>query len=68
MIGTFGDLLSNTNKKSSTNNNSNSYFDNYAKTNKKFGTFNSDGSMNMLGGTFTINGGYKPNKQYTSFT
>jgi len=65
-MGIVGDLLSNTNKKSSTNNNSNSYFDNYAKTNKKFGTFNSDGSMNMLGGTFTINGGYKPNK--TSFT
>lgn len=40
-----------------------SYFDNYVNTKyKKFGTFNPDGSMNMLGGTFTIDGGYKPNQ------
>lgn len=40
-----------------------SYFDNYVNTKyKKFGTFNPDGSMNMLGGTFTIKGGYKPNQ------
>ena len=40
-----------------------SYFDNYVNTKyKKFETFNPDGSMNMLGGTFTIDGGYKPNQ------
>lgn len=40
-----------------------SYFDNYVNTKyKKFGTFNPDGSMNMLGGTFTIKDGYKPNQ------
>ena len=43
---------------------SNSYFDNYTNNYfKNFGTFNSDGSMNMLSGTFTVKDGYKPNHQ-----
>ena len=51
------------NNSTSSSTNSNSYFDNYINTKyKKFGTFNSDGSMNMLGGTFTIKDGYKPNQ------
>jgi len=54
---------SNKNTSLNTSTTSNSYFDNYFNSKyKKFGTFNPDGSMNMLGGTFTIKDGYKPNQ------
>jgi len=52
------DYYGSKNNNTSTTNTSNSYFNNTKY--KKFGTFNLDGSMNMLGGTFTIDGGYKP--------
>ena len=62
-LGMLKDYYGSKNNNTSTINTSttsNSYFDNSKY--KKFGTFNPDGSMNMLGGTFTINGGYKPNQ------
>ena len=59
-LGMLKDYYGSKNNNTSTTNTSNSYFDNSKY--KKFGTFNPDGSMNMLGGTFTIDGGYKPNQ------
>lgn len=59
-LGMLKDYYGSKNNNASITNTSNSYFDNSKY--KKFGTFNPDGSMNMLGGTFTINGGYKPNQ------
>ena len=65
-LGMLKDYYGSKNNNASTTNTSttsNSYFDNYFNSKyKKFGTFNPDGSMNMLGGTFTIKDGYKPNQ------
>lgn len=62
-LGMLKDYYGSKNNNTSITNTSNSYFDNYVNTKyKKFGTFNPDGSMNMLGGTFTIKDGYKPNQ------
>lgn len=57
---------SSNNNTSSNNSNSSSTFGNYVGTQfKNYGTFNSDGSMNLGGqlGTFSTTGGYKP-QQY----
>ena len=70
MLGSIGGLSSSIlnsfgNKKGS-NSSNNSYFDNYVNTQyKNYGTFNSDGSMNLGNGlgTFSTTGGYKP-QQY----
>ena len=58
--------FSNNKNVSSNNSSSGSYFGNHVNTQyKNYGTFNSDGSMNLGGGlgTFSTTGGYKP-RQY----
>lgn len=58
--------FSNNKNSSSNNSSSGSYFGNYVNTQyKNYGTYNSDGSMNLGGGlgTFSTTGGYKP-QQY----
>lgn len=67
ILDTVGGLLGNFigNKKDTSTNTSsnNSTFGNYVSTQlKNYGTFNSDGSMNLGNGlgTFSITGGYKP--------
>ena len=72
-IGSLGGLstdilnaFSNNKNSSSNNPSSGSYLSNYVNTQyKNYGTFNSDGSMNLGGGlgTFSTTGGYKP-RQY----
>ncbi len=62
-LGMLKDYYGSKNNNTSTTNTPttfNSYFNNSKY--KKFGTFNPDGSMNIFGGTFTIDRGYKPNQ------
>ena len=70
MVDTLSSILGGKKKDNNSSNNStssnNSYFGNYVNTQyKNYGTFNSDGSMNLGGGlgTFSTTGGYKP-RQY----
>lgn len=66
-LGMIGDYYNN--KSSSSSYNSPSYFSNYVNSQfKNYGTFNSDGSMNLGNGlgTISIKDGYKP-RQYSMF-
>ena len=65
-LGMISDYYNN-NKSSSSSYNNPSYFSNYVNNQfKNYGTFNSDGSMNILSGTISIKNGYKP-RQYSMF-